>query len=79
MTRLTDGARLRRRAGLVARRQKIATINSPAFLGGPLRLIRADDGTPLPLPKPVNAADKLLFDPAGTRLLGRFMLPGRGP
>jgi hypothetical protein len=79
MTRLSEGEGFDIEPAWSPDGTRIACINSPAFLGGPLRVIRADDGTPLALPKPVVASDKLMFDPAGKRILGRFQMPGQGP
>jgi hypothetical protein len=58
---------------------RIAYINSPGFLAGTVRLIRAEDGSPLTLPKSVGAVERLQFDPGGTRLLGKFQVPGQKP
>src|SRR4051812_8301446 len=67
MTRLTEGAGFDVEPAWSSDGGRIAYINSQGFLGGPLRVIRAEDGSPVPLPNEVVAAGKLAFDPAGTR------------
>jgi hypothetical protein len=52
--------------------KRIACINSPGFMAGQLRIIAAEDGAPVALPKAVAARGKLQFHPAGQRLLGMF-------
>jgi len=57
--------------------KQIAFINAPGFNAGPLRLIAAEDGSPVKLAKEVLARGRLQFDPDGTRLLGMFALAGQ--
>jgi len=77
MTRLTDGAGFDIEPAWSPDGLRIAYVNSPDFAGGPLRIIRADDGAQVPLPKEVTADEKLAFGPDGARVLGRFHAPGR--
>lgn len=51
----------------------LAYIQSRDFLSGALQLIRASDGTPIPLPRTVTVRDKLYFSRDGKRLLGNFL------
>jgi hypothetical protein len=51
---------------------RIAYINTRNFFGGTLRVIRAEDGSPVALPREIAVRDKLHFDPSGKRLLGSF-------
>src|SRR5690242_12690576 len=78
MTRLTAGDGFDIEPAWSPDGRRIAYLNTPGFFAGRLRVIRAEDGAPVPLPKEVDGAGKLAFDPAGTRLLGRFQVPGRG-
>ena len=57
--------------------KQIAFINAPGFNTGPLRLIAADDGSPVKLPKDVLARGRLPFHSDGTRLLGLLALTGQ--
>jgi len=57
--------------------KRIAFINAPGFNTGPLRLIAADDGSLVKLPKEVLARGRLQFHPDGTRLLGMLALTGQ--
>jgi TolB protein len=57
--------------------KRIAFINAPAFTAGPLRMIAAEDGSPVKLPKEVLARGRLQFHPDGKRLLGMFALSGQ--
>jgi Tol biopolymer transport system component len=57
--------------------KQIAFINAPGFFTGPLRLIAAEDGSSVPLPKDVLARGRLQFHPDGKRLLGVFALTGQ--
>jgi len=57
--------------------QRIAFINAPGFNVGPVRLIAAEDGSPLKLPKEALARGRLQFHPDGKRLLGMFALTGQ--
>jgi hypothetical protein len=78
MTRLTDGTGFDLEPAWSPDGQRIAYINTPGFFGGPLRVLRADDGAPVPLPRDVTAAERLTFGPGGTRVLGAFQVPGQG-
>ena len=55
----------------------IAFINAPGFNVGPLRLIAAEDGSPVKLPRDILARGRLQFHPDGKRLLGMFALTGQ--
>jgi len=77
MTRLTDGERFDIEPAWSPDGLRIAYIASASFTSGPLRIIRAGDGTREALPMEVVASDRLEFDPNGTRLLGRFQRPGQ--
>ena len=57
--------------------KQLAFINAPGFNAGPLRLIAAEDGSPVKLPKEVLARGRLQFHPDGARLLGTFALTGQ--
>src|SRR5262249_22494046 len=78
MTRLTDGAGFGIEPAWSRDGRRSAFVNRQGFYGGRLRVIRADDGTPVMLPKEVTAAEKLAFDPDGKRVLGTFPISGRG-
>ena len=54
--------------------QRIAYINAPNFAAGKLRIITAEDGTPIRMPKDVSARGRSQFHPDGRRLLGMFAL-----
>ena len=56
---------------------RIAFINAAGFNVGPVRLIVAEDGSPVKLPKDVLARGRLQFHPDGKRLLGLFGLSGQ--
>ena len=77
MTRLTDGAGFDVEPAWSPDGLRIAYVNSPDFSGGPLRVIRAEDGAQVALPKEVTVDGGLAFGPDGTRLLGRFRAVGR--
>jgi hypothetical protein len=72
MTRLTDGSGFDIEPVWSPDGGRIAYLNSQAFGSGVLRIVRAEDGASLPLPKEVRGAEKLSFGPEGTRLLGKF-------
>jgi hypothetical protein len=72
MTRLTDGRGFDVEPAWSPDGQRIAYYNGPSFLTGTLRMIEAQDGSPVTLPREVRGGEKLEFDPAGTRVLGRF-------
>lgn len=55
----------------------IAFIRAPGFSVGTLRLIRAEDGSSIPLTKDVLARGRLQFHPDGNRMLGVFALTGQ--
>jgi hypothetical protein len=78
MTRLTDGRGLDLEPAWSPDGERIAYYNSPGFPNGTLRMIDAHDGSAVTLPREVRVSDKLEFDPAGTRVLGRFQ-PPEGP
>jgi hypothetical protein len=52
--------------------KQIAYINSRNFASGALRLVNAEDGSNLDLPKGVQVGGKLTFHPDGGRVLGSF-------
>jgi len=54
----------------------LAYINTPNFLFGQLRVIRATDGARVTLKKDVRAQGRLWFHRDGRRLLGRFSASG---
>jgi hypothetical protein len=56
---------------------RIAFINAAGFSVGPVRLIAAEDGALMKLPKDVLARGRLQFHPDGKRLLGMFALTGQ--
>jgi TolB protein len=57
--------------------KQIAFINSPAFNQGRVRVIAAEDGAPVSLPKQILARGQLQFHPDGKRLLGTFATSGQ--
>ena len=57
--------------------KQIAFINTPGFNAGPLRLIAAENASPMKLPKEVLARGRLQFHPDGKRLLGTFASTGQ--
>jgi hypothetical protein len=57
--------------------KRIAFINAPGFNAGPLRLIAAEDGSAVKLPKEILALGRLQFHPDGRQLLGMFTLTGQ--
>ena len=57
--------------------KQIAFINAPGLNAGPLRLIVAEDGSAVKLPKEILARGRLQFHPDGKRLLGMFALTGQ--
>ena len=75
MTRLTDGPGFDIEPVWSPDGGRIAYLNSQAFGSGVLRIVRAEDGAPVPLPKEVRGVEKLSFGPEGTRLLGKFQGP----
>jgi hypothetical protein len=77
MTRLTSGSGFDVAPVWSPDGNRIAYITSSEFATGPLRLIRAEDGSTIPLPRAVIAGGKLEFDPSGTRILGLFREPGK--
>jgi hypothetical protein len=50
----------------------IAYVQTRDIVSGRLRVIRADDGKNVPLPRDVVVNNKLHFDPNGKRILGNF-------
>jgi len=82
MTRLTDGPGMDLDPAWSPDGKLIAFVRSPTMHGGDVRLIRADDGRDVPLPKPLQfrgLADyqKVEFHPDGKRLLGHFFQDGK--
>src|SRR5262249_43998246 len=77
LTRLTRGEGWDVEPAWAPDGQRIAYINAPAFNVGPLRLIAAEDGSPVKLPKEVLARCRLHFHPDGTQLLGMFAFTGQ--
>ncbi len=57
--------------------RRIAFLNAPGFNVGPVRLIAAEDGSPVKLPKDVLGRGRLQFHADGKRLLGMFALTGQ--
>ena len=58
MTRLTAGPGFDIEPAWSFDGGRIAYINSQAFAGGVVRVIRAEDGAPVPLPKEAAAVEK---------------------
>jgi hypothetical protein len=77
MTRLTDGSGFDIEPAWTPDGLRIVYINSSGFFGGRLRIIRAEDGAPVPLPEAVTASEKLAIGPDGTRVFGMLQAPGR--
>jgi hypothetical protein len=77
MTRLTGGPGFDIAPAWSPDGKRIAFIRSASFAAGALRLIRADDGSELALPRPVAARGKLEFDRSGARVLGVLQEAGR--
>jgi TolB protein len=80
ITRLTDGSGFDLEPAWSPDGTQIAFVNEPRWAGGDLRIIRADDGSTVPLAKPVAVVDtvfysKVEFHPDG-RLLGNFRIDG---
>ena len=57
--------------------KQIAFINAPGFNVGPVRVMAAETGSAVKLPKDVLARGRLQFHPDGKRLLGMFTLTGQ--
>lgn len=76
MTRLTAGAGFDVAPAWSPDGKRIAYISSAEFASGRLRLMQAEDGAELTISRPLDARDKVEFDPSGARLLGRFREPG---
>src|SRR5262249_1280856 len=72
MTRLTSGTGFDVAPACSPDGKGIAFLTSRNFTAGPLRMIRADDGSNLPLLRPIVARGKLEFDRSGARILGLF-------
>ena len=77
LTRLTRGENWDVEPAWSPDGKRIAFINAPGFNVGPLRLIAAEDGSPVKLPKDILARGRLQFHPDGKRLLGMFALTGQ--
>ena len=82
MTRLTDGPGFDIEPVWSPDGKRIAFVNSTNTLGGNLRLINANDGRPVPLPKNVQVRGtilyyKLEFHPGGGKVLGVFQEGGK--
>lgn len=80
MTRLSEGAGFDVEPAWAPDASLIAYVNSSRMNGGPLRVIRAENGEAVPLPVAVEAVDsvsysKLDFHPDG-RVLGNFRVGG---
>jgi hypothetical protein len=57
--------------------KRLAYINAPAFNAGPLRVITAEDGSPVKLEREVLARGRVQFHPDGKRLLGLLTSSGQ--
>ena len=79
MTRLTVGEGFAIEPAWSPDGAAIAFIDSTNYLNGSLRIVRAEDGAMVPLPREVLAGGRLEFDRAGQRVLGTFQEPGEGP
>jgi hypothetical protein len=78
MTRLTSGAGFAIEPAWSADGKTIAYIQSANYSDGLLRLVRADDGEPIALPREIKASERLEFHPAHPRIVGDFADPGQG-
>jgi hypothetical protein len=77
LTRLTDGEGFDVEPAWSPDGKTIAYINSPNFFGGELRLLRAEDGSPVKVPADVRAQGQLWFHPDGRRVFGKFSAVGQ--
>jgi hypothetical protein len=77
LTRLTTGEGFDVEPAWSPDGKTIAYINSPNFFGGELRLLRAEDGSPVKLPVDVYAQGQLWFHPDGHRVFGKFNAVGQ--
>jgi hypothetical protein len=68
--RLTDGPGFDNEPAWSPDGTRIAYVDGPA--AGTLRVVRAEDGTAVALPREVRGAERLEFDSGGARVLGRF-------
>src|SRR5687768_11958746 len=57
--------------------KSIAFVNAPGFRAGPLRMIAAENGAVVNLPKEVLARGRLQFHPDGKRIFGVFGQTGQ--
>lgn len=57
--------------------KQLAYISAPGFQAGRVRLMQAENGSPIKLPSDVLARGRLQFDPEGKRLIGMFTLTGQ--
>src|SRR5262245_53282063 len=78
MTRLTTGPGFDIAPAWSPDGKRIAFLTGGNFAAGSLRLIRAEDGSELPLPRRVTARGPLEFEPSGARILGFFQESGQG-
>jgi hypothetical protein len=78
MTRLTAGEGFDIEPAWSPDGSTIAYVNSRTFSSGTLRIVRAEDGATVPLPREILAGGRLEFDLAGKRVLGHFQEPGQG-
>jgi hypothetical protein len=79
MMRLTTGEGFAIEPAWSADGATIAYLDSTNYLDGSLRVVRAEDGAGVPLPREVLAGGRLEFDRAGQRVLGIFREPGQEP
>ena len=82
LSRLTEGTGFDIAPAWSPDGKRIAFVNSPSMYGGRLQVINARDGSPVKLPRPINAVgtivyQKLDFHPDGNRILGVFRSGGK--
>lgn len=80
VTRLSDGSGFDLEPVWSPDGRRIAFVNAPRWAGGDLRMVRADEGTPIKQSKSISVVDtvfysKLEYHPDG-RLLGNFRVDG---